>query len=152
MTMQQSREPILNADAGQLMAKAIGLTQTALASDTGKAVRAAIAKGPDGLLGQMTQSPQSSAPDPVTQASLVLAEHRRHFDVMRAAIIQMGQSLDHLNASQTGEPHRQSPTIALLNAQSEAIQGLTLLALKGQQMQTELINAVAAQSQRITAP
>ena len=47
---------------------------------------------------------------------------------------------------------RTTPTQrALLNAQAEAIQGLTLLVLKGQQVQAELINAVDGQSARAGA-
>ncbi|MBM6594701.1 hypothetical protein [Microvirga pudoricolor] len=145
--LEQTREPILNADAGRLVTKAVDLTQTALASDAGKAVRTAILKGPEGLMQQLSQAAQTKAHDPLTQARLVLAEQRQHFDAMRTAIVQMGQSLEQLNgAAPSGAS--QSPTMALLNAQSEAIQGLTLLALKGQQMQGELINAVDAQAHR----
>ena len=139
--MQQTREPVLNTDASKLVNKAVGLTQAALASDAGKAVRAAIAKGPDGLMQHLSDAAQKHAPDPVTQARVLLAEQSQNFDVMRSAIGKIGESLAHVNATETqAQPH----AVALLNAQAEAIQGLTLLVLKGQQVQAQLIEAVDA--------
>lgn len=139
--MEQTREPVLNTDASKMVNKAVGLTQAALASDAGKAVRAAIAKGPDGLMQHLSAAAQKHAPDPVTQARVLLAEQSQNFDVMRGAIGKIGESLAHLNATDAqAQPH----AVALLNAQAEAIQGLTLLVLKGQQVQAQLIEAVDA--------
>ena len=150
--MDQTREPGLNADPGRLVSKAVGMTQTALASDTGKAVRAAIVKGPDGLMQHLSQAAQKHTHDPLTQARVLLAEQSQNFDVMRGAIGQIGQSLAQLNEAAPEAKAPQSPVNALLNAQAEAIQGLTLLVLKGQQVQSELINAVDAGSRTAAAP
>ncbi|MGO4570518.1 hypothetical protein [Microvirga sp. 2TAF3] len=149
--MEQTREPLLNPDAGKLVGKAVGLTQAALASDAGKAVRAAITQGQDGLMQHLSQAAQKHVPDPITQARMLLAEQSQNFDAMRNAIGQIGQSLTHLNETAPDAQTRQLHTTALLNAQAEAIQGLTLLVLKGQQVQAELINAVDGQS-RQSAP
>jgi hypothetical protein len=149
--MEQTREPLLNADAGKLVSKAVGMTQTALASDAGKAVRAALLKGQDGLMQHLSQAAQKHAHDPITQARVLLAEQSQNFDVMRGAIGQIGQSLAQLN--ETPDARAQQPHVtSLLNAQAEAIQGLTLLVLKGQQVQTELINAVDGHSRMAAAP
>ncbi|KAB0268351.1 hypothetical protein [Microvirga brassicacearum] len=144
--MEQTREPLFTPDAGKIVGKAVGLTQAALASDAGKAVRSVIAQGPDGLMQHLSQAAQKHTHDPVTQARLLLAEQSQNFDVMRSAIGKIGTSLAHLNEteSQAQHPH----ATAVLNAQAEAIQGLTLLVLKGQQVQTELINAVDGQAAR----
>lgn len=151
MTMEQTREPVLNADAGMLVSRAVGITQTALASDAGKAVRAALTKGQDGLMQHLNQAAQKHAPDPLTQARVLLSEQSQNFDVMRGAIGQIGQSLAQLNETAPGQA--QQPHInALLNAQAEAIQGLTLLVLKGQQVQSELISAVDAGSRTAATP
>lgn len=144
--MEQTREPIFNADPAKLMNKALGMTQTALASDAGQAVRAAILKGQDGLMQHLSQAAQKHAPDPLTQARLLLAEQSQNFDVMRNAIGQIGHSLDVLDASAQDSKAQQLHVTALLRAQAEAIQGLTLLVLKGQQVQTELANAMDAQA------
>ena len=94
----------------------------------------------------LSQAAQKHAHDPITQARVLLAEQSQNFDVMRSAIGKIGTSLAHLNEV---EPEAQHPhATALLNAQAEAIQGLTLLVLKGQQVQAELINAVDGQSAR----
>jgi len=147
--MEQTREPILSPNAGRLVGKAVDMTKTALASETGKAaLRAAVTKGPDGLMQHLAQAAQKHAPDPITQARLLLSEQSQNFDVLRNAIGQIGQSLTQLNDTATEAQNRQSHVSALLNAQAEAIQGLTLLVLKGQQVQAELINAVDAQSHR----
>jgi hypothetical protein len=150
--MEQTREPLLNADASKLVSKAVGVTQTALASDAGKAVRAAIAKGPDGLMQHLSQAAQKHVPDPLTQARILLAEQSQNFDVMRGAIGQIGQSLAQVNETAPEAQAQPSHVNALLNAQAEAIQGLTLLVLKGQQVQAELINAVDAGSRAVAAP
>ena len=71
--MEQTREPLLNADAGKLVSKAVGMTQTALALDAGKAVRAALLKGQDGLMQHLSQAAQKHAHDPITQARVLLA-------------------------------------------------------------------------------
>ncbi len=141
--MEQTREPHPNPDAGKFVNQAVDMTRTALASDAGKAVRAAILKGQDGLMQHLSQAAQKNMPDPLTQARVLLAEQSQNFDVLRTAIGQIGQSLAHLNEA---EPRFQQPphVTTLLNAQAEAIQGLTLLVLKGQQVQSELINAVDA--------
>ena len=147
--MEQTREPILTPNAGQLVGKAIDITKSALASEAGKAaIRTAIAKGPDGLMQHLAKAAEKAAPDPITQARLLLAEQSQNFDVMRGAIGQIGQSLAELNEAAPDAQAQQASTVALLNAQAEAIQGLTLLVLKGQQVQAELINAVDAQSHR----
>ncbi|MET0429967.1 MAG: hypothetical protein ABW026_15915 [Microvirga sp.] len=145
--MEQPREPTRNADAGRLITQAMDLTPSAPASDPGTALRAAILKGPEGMRPSPPSAPHAKDRDPITQARLLLAEQHHHFDAMRSAVVQMGQSLDLLNGAPNGIAP--SPTMTLLNAQSEAIQGLTLLVLKGQQMQMELINAVDAQAHRV---
>ncbi|MCB5174893.1 hypothetical protein [Microvirga lenta] len=145
--MEQTREPIFSPNAGQLVGKAVDMTKSALASEAGKAaIRTAIARGPEGLMQHLAKAAEKAAPDPITQARLLLAEQSQNFDVMRGAIGQIGHSLGELNASddKTRTPHM----VALLNAQAEAIQGLTLLVLKGQQVQSELINAVGTQAQQ----
>ena len=43
--MEQTREPFSRRMPSKLVGKAVGLTQAALASDAGKAVRSVIAKG-----------------------------------------------------------------------------------------------------------
>jgi hypothetical protein len=147
--MEQTREPILTPNAGKLASKAIDLTKSALASEAGKAaLRTAITKGPDGLMQHLARAAEKAAPDPITQARLLLAEQSQNFDVMRGAIGQIGQSLAELHQAAPDAQAQQPHTVALLNAQAEAIQGLTLLVLKGQQVQTELINAVDAQTHR----
>jgi hypothetical protein len=145
--MEQTREPIFTQNAGKLVGKAVDMTKSALATDAGKAaLRAAITKGPDGLMQHLAQAAEKHAPDPITQARLLMAEQSQNFDVMRTAIGQIGHSLAEMNETareaQSLPPH----VTALLNAQAEAIQGLTLLVLKGQQVQTALINAVDAQA------
>jgi len=147
--MEQTREPILTPNAGQLVGKAVDMTKAALASEAGKAaLRTVITKGPDGLMQHLAQAAQKHAPDPITQARLMLAEQGQHFDAMRGAIGQIGQSLAELNESGAGSQTQPPHVVALLNAQAEAIQGLTLLVLKGQQVQAELINAVDAQARQ----
>ena len=127
------------------------LTKSALASQAGKAaIRTAITKGPDGLMQHLAKAAERAAPDPITQARLLLAEQSQNFDVMRGAIGQIGQSLAELHEAAPDAQAQRPQTVALLNAQAEAIQGLTLLVLKGQQVQAELINAVDAQSHRTT--
>ncbi|MBF9233305.1 hypothetical protein [Microvirga alba] len=149
--MDKTREPLLTPDAGKLVGKAVGLTQTALASEAGQAVRAVIAKGPDGLMQHLSKAAEKHAPDPLIQARMLLAEQSQNFDVMRSAIGKIGESLDHLNQC-APEAQAQAPHMAaLLNAQAEAIQGLTFLVLKGQQVQSELINAIDGHS-RSNAP
>jgi hypothetical protein len=150
--MEQTREPLFNPDAAKIVGRAVGMAQTALNSDAGKAVRSAIAKGPDGLMQHLTQAAQKAVPDPITQARVLLAEQSQNFDVMRGAIGQIGQSLAGLNEAAPGTQAQQPHVTALLNAQAEAIQGLTLLVLKGQQVQTELINAVDAGPRAAAAP
>ncbi len=145
--MEQPRETTHNADVGRHVTQAMDLTPSAPVSDPGKAPRAAILQGPEGLGQPLPPAAQSKSRDPITQARLLLAEQHHHFDAMRSAVVQMGQSLDLLNGAPNGIAP--SPTMTLLNAQSEAIQGLTLLVLKGQQMQMELINAVDAQAHRV---
>ncbi|WP_210495756.1 hypothetical protein [Microvirga antarctica] len=147
--MDPSREPVFTPDAGKLVGKAVGLTQAALASDAGKAVQSVIAQGPQGLMQHLSQAAKTPAHDPVTQARVLMAEQSQHFDVMRSAIGKIGASLAHINEM---EPEGQHPqTTALFNAQAEAIQGLTLLILKGQQVQTELITAIDGQAARTGA-
>jgi hypothetical protein len=145
--MEQPREPTRNADAGRRIAQAIDLAPSAPAPDGKTALPTAILTGPDGIRQPHPPAARTRAQDPITQARLLLAEQHQHFDAMRSAVVQMGQSLDLLNAAPNGIAP--SPTITLLNAQSEAIHGLTLLVLKGQQMQTELINAIDAQTHRV---
>jgi hypothetical protein len=99
----------------------------------------------------LSQAAQKAAPDPITQARLLLAEQSTNFDVMRGAIGQIGQSLAQLHETAPDAQAQQPHTAALLNAQAEAIQGLTLLVLKGQQVQAELINAVASQAHQPSA-
>ena len=70
---------------------------------------------------------------------------------MRNAIGQIGHSLTALDETAQDAKAQQPHVASLLKAQAEAIQGLTLLVLKGQQVQTELINAVDSQS-RTAAP
>jgi hypothetical protein len=150
--MEQTREPIFTPNAGQLVGKAVDMTKTALASEAGKAaIRTVITKGPDGLMQHLAQAAQKHAPDPVTQARLLLAEQSQHFDAMRGAIGQIGQSLADVNDPQSGRQAHDPHVTSLLNAQAEAIQGLTLLVLKGQQVQAELINAVDAQARQPAA-
>ncbi|MBZ6077535.1 hypothetical protein [Microvirga puerhi] len=150
--MEQSREPTLRPNADQLVGKAVSMTQAALASDAGKAVRVALTKGQEGLMQHLSQAAQKNMPDPLTQARVLLAEQSQNFDVMRGAIGQIGESLAHLNEA-APDPHAREPHIAsLLNAQAEAIQGLTLLLLKGQQVQTQLIDAMGAHSGASAAP
>lgn len=149
--MEQTRDPIFTGNAGQLVGKAVDMTKTALASEAGKAaLRTVIAKGPDGLMQHLAQAAEKHAPDPITQARLTLAEQGQHFDAMRGAIGQIGQSLAELNENRP-ETQAQPHVLALLNAQAEAIQGLTLLALKGQQVQAQLISAVDAQTHQPAA-
>ncbi len=62
--MEQTREPIFTPDAGKLVGKAVGMTQAALASDAGKAVRSVIAHGPDGLMQHLSQAAQKHTHDP----------------------------------------------------------------------------------------
>ncbi len=150
--MEQTREPIFTSNAGQIVGKAVDMTKTALASEAGKAaLRTVITKGPDGLMQHLAQAAQKHAPDPITQARLVLAEQGQHFDAMRGAIGQIGQSLTEVNEAHSGRQAHDSHLVSLLNAQAEAIQGLTLLVLKGQQVQAELINAVDAQARQPAA-
>lgn len=149
--MEQTREPVLNPDAGKLVGKAVSMTQAALATDAGKAVRAAVTQGQEGLMQHLSQAAQKHIPDPLTQARMLLAEQSQNFDVMRAAIGKIGHSLGHLNETKADAQAQQPHTAELLNAQAEAIQGLTLLVLKGQQVQGELISAIDAQS-RQSAP
>jgi hypothetical protein len=149
--MEQTQDPLPPSDAARLVGKAVTLTQAALATDAGKAVRAAVAQGQEGLMQHLAQAAQKQAPDPITQARLLLSEQSQNFDVMRKAIGQIGQSLERLNEAAPDAQARQPYATALLNAQAEAIQGLTLLVLKGQQVQAELISAVDAQS-RVAAP
>ncbi|MCB8819522.1 hypothetical protein [Microvirga rosea] len=149
--MEQTREPLLRPNADQLVSKAVGMTQAALASDAGKAVRAAISQGQAGLMQHLSQAAQQNMPDPLTQARVLLAEQSQNFDVMRGAIGQIGECLAHLNET-SSDPHTREPHMTtLLNAQAEAIQGLTLLVLKGQQVQTQLINAVETNSRTASA-
>lgn len=150
--MEQTREPLLNADTGKLVSRAVEMTQTALATDAGKAVRAAITKGQDGLMQHLSQAAQKHIPDPLTQARVLLAEQSQNFDVLRSAIGQIGQSLVQLNETAPAPQAQQPHVNALLNAQAEAIQGLTLLVLKGQQVQSELISAVDAGSRTAATP
>ncbi|WP_230529899.1 hypothetical protein [Microvirga roseola] len=141
----------MNTDAGKLASKAAGITRSAMSTDAGRALRAAFLKGQDGLMQHLSQAAQSHGPDPLTQARVLLAEQRQSFDVMRNAIGQIGHSLSQMD--ETPDPAARQPHIAsLLNAQAEAIQGLTLLVLKGQKVQAELINAVDAQSRVAAAP
>jgi hypothetical protein len=147
--MEHPREPTHDADAGRRIAPVTDLTPGALAPGEGKAPRTAIPKGSDGLRQALRPAAQDGTRDPITQARLLLAEQHHHFDAMRSAVVQMGQSLDLLNGAPNGTAP--SPTMTLLNAQSEAIQGLTLLVLKGQQMQAELINAIDARTHRVAA-
>ncbi|NIX75775.1 hypothetical protein [Microvirga terricola] len=144
--MDKSREPLLTPDAGKLVSKAVGLTQTALASEAGQAVRAAIAKGQDGLMEHLSKAAERHAPNPLIQARMLLAEQSQNFDAMRSAIGKIGESLEHLNQAPVDKQVQTPHVAALLNAQAEAIQGLTLLMLKGQQVQTELANAIDGQS------
>jgi hypothetical protein len=147
--MEQTREPIFTPNAGQLVGKAVDMTKTALASEAGKAaIRTAIARGPEGLMQHLAKAAEKAAPDPLTQARLLLAEQSQNFDVMRGAIGQIGHSLAEVNALGSDGQVQHAPMVALVNAQAEAIQGLTLLVLKGQQVQSELIKAVDAQSHR----
>lgn len=149
--MEQTREPITSPNADRIVGKAVSMTQAALASDAGKAVRAAITQGQAGLMQHLSDAAQKNMPDPLTQARVLLAEQSQNFDAMRGAIGQIGESLHHLN-DPAMDPHaQQSHAMALLNAQAEAIQGLTLLVLKGQQVQTQLIQAMDAQP-RTAAP
>lgn len=148
--MDQSHQSPTSPNADKLVGKAVSMTQAALASDAGKAVRVALTKGQEGLIQHLSDAAQKNAPDPITQARLLLAEQSQNFDVMRGAISQIGQSLAHLNDTTPDPQARQPHTMTLLNAQAEAIQGLTLLVLKGQQVQAELINAVDAQSRQTT--
>jgi hypothetical protein len=138
--MEQTREPILASDAAKLLSKAAGLTQTALASDMGKVVKTAIKAGPDGLMQQLTQAAQTHVPDPLAQLRTLVAEQGQHFEALRGSIAQIGQSLAGVNseAHDAGRQHH----VALFNAQAEAIQGLTLLAIKGQQTQAALVKAL----------
>ena len=94
--MDQTREPLFTPDAGKIVGKAVGITQAALASDAGKAVRSVIAQGPDGLMQHSSRAAQTHTHDPITQARLLLAEQSQNFDVMRTAIAQIGTSLTHL--------------------------------------------------------
>ncbi|QFU17906.1 hypothetical protein [Microvirga thermotolerans] len=149
--MEQSREPIISPNADRIVGKAVSMTQAALASDAGKAVKAAISQGQAGLMQHLSEAAQKSMPDPLTQARVLLAEQSQNFDAMRGAIGQIGESLHHLNDPAADAHMHRSQTLALLNAQAEAIQGLTLLVLKGQQVQTQLIQAVDAHS-RAAAP
>lgn len=149
--MEQAREPLLNPDAGKIVSRAVDMTQTALNSDAGKALRAAVLKGQDGLMQHLSQAAQKNVPDPLTQARMLLAEQSQNFDVLRNAIGQIGESLNALDAAPKSGAQQQHVT-RLLNAEAEAIQGLTLLVLKGQQVQTELINAVDAQTRSAAAP
>jgi hypothetical protein len=150
--MEQAREPLLNPDAGKIVSRAVDMTQTALNSDAGKALRAAVLKGQDGLMQHLSQAAQKNMPDPLTQARVLLAEQSQNFDVLRNAIGQIGESLGALDAAAPKSGAQQQHVTKLLNAQSEAIQGLTLLVLKGQQVQTELINAVDTQTRSAAAP
>lgn len=149
--MDKPREPLFTPDAGKLVGKAVGLTQSALASEAGQAVRAVIAKGQDGLMEHLSKAAAKQAPNPLSQARVLLAEQGQNFDTMRSAIGKIGESLELLNRVPADQQVQAAYMTALLNAQAEAIQGLTLLVLKGQQVQTELANAMDGQS-RSRAP
>ena len=142
--MDQPREPLLTSDAGKLVSKAVGMTRNAMGSEAGKALQAAIAKGPDGLIQHLSGVAEKHAPDPLVQARIRLAEQNQNFDTMRTAIAKIGHSLEGVNGP-VDAPGRHIHVTDLLNAQAEAIQGLTLLVLKGQQVQGELINAIDGQ-------
>ncbi|MGO4706328.1 hypothetical protein AB4072_11225 [Microvirga sp. 2MCAF38] len=145
--MNQPREPLFTSDAGKIVNKAVGATQTAFASEAGKALRAVIAKGPDGLMQHLAGVAEKNMPDPLAQARLRLAEQGQNFETMRGAIAKIGHSLGRLNETPDTEAER-AHVKDLLNAQAEAIQGLTLLALKGQQAQADLIAAIDGHSRR----
>jgi hypothetical protein len=141
--MDQTRESIVTPDAKAFMAQAAGLTRAALRSDVGKVVANAVAKGPDGVLQQLTKAAERQIPDPLAQLRALVSEQGQHFEQLRSSIGQIGQSLAQMNQQPTVDAN-----LALLNAQSEAIQGLTLLAIKGQQLQLEAVNAMEAVSKQ----
>ena len=109
--MEQPREPTHNADVGRHVTQAMDLTPGAPVSDPGKALRAAILTGPEAMRQPLIPAAQSKDRDPITQARLLLAEQHHHFDAMRSAVVQMGQSLDLLNGAPNGIAP--SPTMTL---------------------------------------
>jgi len=137
-----AREPILGADAAQMLQKANAFTQTTLGTTMGQAVRTVIKSGPEGLMQQLSQAAQNQVPDPLAQMRRLVAEQGQHFENLRGSIAQIGQSLAAINA-EVATPAGQHQ-VALLNAQAEAIQGLTLLSIKGQQLQAEMVKAIEA--------
>jgi hypothetical protein len=83
---------------------------------------------------------QDDGPDLLGQLRLLLAEQSQHLDRLRGSIARIGQALSQVDSEAQGDDAtRQVP---LLKAQAEAIQGLTLLAIKGQRLQAETIAAL----------
>jgi hypothetical protein len=150
--MEQTREPILAPDAQKIISKAAGLTQTALASDMGRTVRTVIQHGPEGLLQKLSRAAQHHVSDPLGQLRTLVAEQGQHFEQLRASITQMGQSLAALGDGGAAAPGAERHRSLLMNAQAEAIQGLTFLAIKGQQVQSETVRALEIASHQQPAP
>jgi hypothetical protein len=139
--MDQSREPLLAPDAQTFLARAAGLAQTALTSDAGKILREIIRTGPGSLAQHFARTAQNQDPQPMAHLNALLAEQNQHFDQLRTAIGQVGQTLKALKAETEARP-ADARNLAALSVQAEAIQVLTLLALKGQQLQTETVKTL----------
>jgi hypothetical protein len=135
--MEQIRTTLSTSGARAAAGRTFGKAQGARISDFRRAV-----------LPQITQKAGGS----LTQARLLLTEQGQTFNVLCETIGQMGQSLAELDKAESQPQDQRLYLNAHLNAQAEAIQGLTLLVLKGQQVQAELIEAVAAQTGPAAAP
>lgn len=84
--------------------------------------------------------PRDEGSDGLGQLRILLEGQSRHLDRMRGAIARVGRALADLESGAQGDASR----IDLLKAQAEAIQGLTLLALKGQHVQATIVATLEA--------
>jgi hypothetical protein len=96
---------------------------------------------PDDLVQDFVRDMQNPIPEAAAQLRSLLADQGQHLDRLRRAIARIGQSLPEID-SETQSAECDQPHILLLRAEAEAIQGLTLLAIKGQHLQAEMIAMV----------
>jgi hypothetical protein len=92
------------------------------------------------LVRDYVRDSQPLGPDMIPQLRLLLTEQSQHLDRLRVAIVRVGQSLAEIDAEPEEEVGQRY--VPLLRAQAEAIQGLTLLAIKGQNLQAETVAAL----------
>jgi hypothetical protein len=110
-------------------------------SDAGKIVKNVIRSRPDGLIQHFVRNAQGQGPDSIAQLHSLIAEQGQYLDRLRASIARIGQSLAEIDGeTEMADAGRRQ--MLLLKAQAEAIQGLTLLAIKGQHLQAETVRTV----------